>query len=380
MGRFLPICSGAGKSLLPDPPPKAILVSIADCGTGPVALRNMIEFIRTSGTGQLAMDNGMFPYFKKWQKGELVICDKSRPIYPNNGISMNLTPSHNIYYANILKPYFFIVHDLPVPKLVHPYDVGEQEFWFLLVSYHNIKRAIETLRLREKYGIDSQLYFAFQGYNINQLLRVLEEIKDLKFSGFCLATRALSWNRMVALMLMLRHRGTRKIHILAGSNLAAMAVNAFLAKNLFDEISYDSANWTTFGMYQYFRVFGSMRAIRLKSDKPINNYLKHIRCNCQHCKGRTLGDIHDMPEGTPKHHLLAQHNYLVETQTAQAMFDHSVTPGMLRDFLLAHSNRTKLITEIHQCLSSIYNMMDKFNDSKFIRGFCEYIYHTFKAT
>ena len=326
------------------------------------------------------MDNGMYTYFKKWRNHELVGCDDSLPVYPNHGIAMNLTAYHNVHYANIIKPSIFICNDLPVPKLVQPDNVGEQEFNFLLVNYHNILRAKETVKLREQFGIKSDLYFAAQVYNINQLLRIIKELDGLKFDGFCLATRALSWNRMVALMLMLRHLGIRKIHILAGSNMAAMAANAFLAKNLFDEITYDSANWTTFGRYQYFRVFGSMRAIRLKSDKPINNYLKNIQCNCQHCKGRTLGDIHDMPEGTPKHHLLAQHNYLVETQTAQAMFDHSVTPGMLRDFLLAHSNRTKLIMEIHQCLAAIYNMMDKVNDPKFIRGFCEYIYHTFKAT
>lgn len=379
MGRFLPICSGAGKSLLPVPHPQAILVSIADCGRGPGALRNVLELIDISGAEKVFLDNGMFTFFKKWDGGELVIFDNTRKVYPK-GISMNLTAQHNIYYARIVEPDVFIASDLPVKELINPNDVGEQEFNFMLCSYHNIIRARETVQLREQYSLKSELYFAFQGYNLNQLLRIWKELNGLHFDGFCLASRALNWNQMMAMMLMLNHLGVWKIHILAGSNLPAMAIGAFAARHLFEEVSYDSANWLTFSLLQDFRFFGGMHVVRLKSNLPLKGHLKSIHCNCQHCKGRSLEDIHQMPEGTEKQQLLAQHNFLIETQTAKALYDHCETPSMLRDFLLKHSYRRKLIMEIYQCTSTIYDQIDELKDPKIIRGFCEYIYGHFGAT
>lgn len=379
MGRFLPICSGAGKNLLPVPHPQAILVTVADCGMGPGALRNVLDLIKIAGAEKVFLDNGMYTFFKKWDDGELVIFDSSRKVYPE-GISMNLTAHHNIHYARIVKPDVFISSDLPVKELINPNDIGEQEFNFMLCSYHNIIRAQETVQMRDKYNLKSELYFAFQGYNLNQLLRIWKELKGLHFDGFCLASRALSWNKMMAMMLMLRHLGVQKIHILAGSNLPVMAIGAFSARHLFEEVSYDSANWLTFSLLQDFRFFGDLHVVRLKTDLPLQDHLKDFRCNCQHCKGRSLEDIHQMPEGTEKHHLLAQHNFLIETQTAKALYNHCETPSMLRDFLLTYSHRRKLSIDIYECTASIYNMIDELKDPKFIRGFCEYIYDHFGAT
>lgn len=378
MGKFLPICSGAGKKLLPVPHPQAILVSIAECGRSAGALRNVQEFIKMSNDWKVFLDNGMYTFFKKWVNMELVIFDNSRKIYPQ-GISMNLTAQHNVHYARIVNPHVFICTDLPVRELVNPGDVGEQEFNFMLCTYHNIIRARETIRLRDRYGLESELYFAFQGYNLNQLLRIWRELNGLHFDGICLASRALNWNHMMAIMLMLYHLGVRKIHILAGSSLQAMTIGAFAAYHLFEEVSYDSANWLTFSLLQDFRFFGGLNVVRLKSDLPLKEHLKRFRCNCQHCDGRSLEDIHQMPEGPEKQHLLAQHNFLIETQTAKALYNHCQNPVMLRDFLLTYSHRRKLILEIYECMSSIFSMMDELQEPKLIRGFCEYIYNHFKA-
>jgi len=378
VGRFLTICSGAGENLLPVPHPQAILVSVANCAESPGQMKRILKLITICQAEKVFLDNGMFSFFKKWKDDELVIFDSNRPVYPK-GISMNLTAEHNIHYAKIVKPDVFICPDLPVRGLHNPNDPGEQEFYFMLCTYHNLIRAQETVRLRDQHGLKSKLYFAFQGYNLNHLLRIWKELDGLRFDGFCLATRALEWNHVMAIMLMLYHLGVRKVHILAGSSLPVMAVGAFAARHLFDEVSYDSANWLAFSLLQDFRFWGSLHVVRLKSDLPLKDHLKGFRCNCQHCRGRSLEEIHQMPEGNVKQHLLAQHNFLAETQTAKALFDHCRTPQMLRDFLMIYFHRKRLIDEIYQCTAAICNEIDQLMNHRTIRGFCEFIFDHFKA-
>ena len=76
---------------------------------------------------------------------------------------------------------------------------------------------------------------------------------------------------------------------------------------------------------------------------------------------------------------MALHNYVTEVETAKALYDHSQTPEMLRDFLLSKSHRTKLIGEIYECLSAVVSMKEQFSDFRFVKGFAEYIFSTFKA-
>lgn len=119
MGIFLPVCSGAGLNLIPSPPPRSMLVSVASCGT--VASTNSIKaLIELSEAKKIFLDNGMFTFFRKWEKGERVTFDNSKPIYPK-GIAMNITAVHVIQCAVALKPDVLIVTDLPVPKLGAPY-------------------------------------------------------------------------------------------------------------------------------------------------------------------------------------------------------------------------------------------------------------------
>lgn len=380
MGVFIPVCSGASKDLMPSPRPEAILVSVASCGTNS-SIKSVQKVIQLSESEKIFLDNGMYTYFQKWQKGERVICDENRPIYPP-GVEMNLTAIHAIRCAKILKPDVLIVTDLPVPALnqrIKP-DHGDEEFQFLLVTYHNLIRAKETSQLQRQYCTDLKLYFSFQGYNINQLERILKELGELSFQGFCFATRALSWNKLIAFMLLLNQKGIRKIHILAGSTLPIMAVGAFMARNIFDEVSYDSHNWLVYSSKDNLRLYGSMKSVRAVKQIDLPQNILSLKCDCLHCRGRSIEDIREMEHGPEKFSILAQHNYYIETQTAKAYFLHSETPAMLRDFLLSMSQRTKLIKEIYEALSAVDKMKEKLSDYNFTRKLANYIFSQFKET
>jgi len=378
MGEFLPVCSGADLKLMPAPPPEAILVSVAECGKGPAALKAVMNLKKKSGAKKILMDNGMFTYHRKWQDGKKVIFDDSRPVYPK-GVEMNLTAFHNAYYNAIVQPNITFITDLPTPKLPANHDPGEEEFHFMLSTYHNLIRAKEMVELHANYCPQVELYFAFQGYNVDQLIRIKKELGNLQFAGYALATRTLKWNQLVAVMMMLHHYGVRKIHILAGSNLPSMVVGAFMARHFFDLVSYDSANWLTFGLKETIRLFGSMGTVRAVEKIPVPSKLLPIRCNCPHCQERSIADIRAIPHGQYKQHLISKHNYFIEVETAKALYKHSETPAMLRDFLLSKSTRTKLILEMYDCLLAVHNMKDYFNDFKFAQGFAEFIFHQFKA-
>jgi queuine/archaeosine tRNA-ribosyltransferase len=380
MGDFLPVCSGSSLKQMPSPTPHSILVSVATCGTKSTLNSNQ-NLITACGASKIFLDNGMFTFFRKMEKGERVIFDNSRPIYPGKN-SMNLTAVHAIQNALILKPNVLIVPDMPVPKLLKSsnYDRGDEEFHFIKVTYHNLIRAKETVFLRQKYCPDVQLYFAFQGYNINQLHRIMKELNGLQFEGYCLATRALKWNKLLALLLLFKSYGAKKIHILAGSSMPVMAIGAFAARHLFDEVSYDSHNWLYLSLKIWFRFFGSMGVVRPIKNIKIPADILSLRCDCPHCQGRSIADIREMEHGQIKNNLLAQHNFYIETETATAYFNHSETPEMLRDFLLSKSGRVKLILEMHKALSAIYQMKNYLNDMKFVNGLAEYIFNKFTAT
>lgn len=259
------------------------------------------------------------------------------------------------------------------------YDHGDEELRFLTVTYHNILRAKEVTELRAKYCPDVQLYYTIQAYNISQIERIIKELKGLHFEGYCLATRALAWNKLISMMLILHHHGAKKIHILAGSNMATMAVGAFMSRLIFTEISYDSHNWLYFAMKETFRFYGSMGTARPLKQVETPEHILSLTCNCPHCQGRSLKDIRELPHGRDKQKLLALHNYFIEVETAQALYDHSGTPDTLRDFLLSKSHRTKLILEMHEALTAVFEMKDYLGDYQFTRGLAEYIFTRFKA-
>jgi len=379
MGIFVPVCSGASLNLMPSPTPQSLLVSVASCGSVS-GINSVQKIIATKGIQKIFLDNGMFTFFRKMENGERVIFDHSRPIYPKR-VAMNLTAVHAIHSAIILKPNVLIIPDLPVPNLLKSSnaDQGDEELNFLKVTYHNLIRAKETSYLRQKHCPDVELYLAFQGYNINQLHRIMKEVNGLTFEGYCLATRALAWNKLLAIMLLLKGYGVKKIHILAGSNMPVMAVGAFVARHLFEEVSYDSHNWLYFSLVGTFRLFGSMGTVRPMKQIELSKNILSLTCDCPHCKDRSLFDIRAMEYGQNKQHLLAQHNFYIETETAKAYFNQSETPGMLRDFLLSKSHRKMLIQEMYEALSAIYEMKDYLIDMQVVNGLAEYTFSRFKA-
>jgi hypothetical protein len=379
MGILLPVCSAAHVGLMPSPAPQSLLESVASCGTAS-GIKSTQNLIAKSGALKIFMDNGMFTVHGMMEEGQRVIFDDTRPIYPEKN-TINITAVHNIECAIALKPDVMIVPDMPVPKLRkvwNKYDYGDEELCFLKATYHNIIRAKETNYLRQKFCPDVELYFAFQGYNIGHLHRIMSEVNGLKFDGFCLATRALSWNKLLAIMMLLKCYGARKIHILAGSTMPVMAIGAFAARHLFDEVSYDSHNWLFYSLKGSFRFYGSMDAVQLVQHNATPENVLSMRCDCPHCKGRSLYDIRAMDYVEEKQHLLAQHNYYIETETANAYFNHSETPTMLKDFLLLKSHRTGLIQDIYQALSASYEMKNYLDNMKFVNGLADFIFNAFK--
>lgn len=377
MGIFLPVCSAADLKLMPAPTPPSHLVSVASCATSSGIL-NTQKFVSKVRDTKIILDNGMYSTFQHREKGGRVIFDDYRPIRPDKN-TINITAYHVAQIAALLKPNVLIVPDLPVPKSVKckGHDHGDEEYNYLLVTYHNKVRAKEITYYRDRYFPSVELYYAFQGYTIKHLHSVMEELNGLSFEGYCFATRALSWNKLLALMLLLKTYNARKIHILAGSNLSTMVIGAFAARHLFEEVSYDSHNWLFFANKMCFRFFGSMGAIQLVQHNAISKDILSMRCDCPHCGGRTVADIAAITPDKQKHYLLAQHNYYIEIETAKAFFNHSVTPDALRDFLLSKSDRVKLINKIHAAVSLIYQMKESLNNKDVVNGIANHIFHYF---
>ena len=68
MGNLEPVFSGASMEHMPVPAPGRILVSVAECGKSPAALKRVRKIIKRSGAENIYLDNGMFSYFQKWKR------------------------------------------------------------------------------------------------------------------------------------------------------------------------------------------------------------------------------------------------------------------------------------------------------------------------
>jgi hypothetical protein len=378
MCNFLTVLSAVALLHMPLPLDVGILVSVAECAKSTAALKRVLRIIKYSGVEKIFLDNGMYTFFKKWINGETVIFDPSRNVYPKN-VAMNLISKHVAYYNAIIQPYVTFCLDLPTRMLPSKHDPGEEEFHFMLTAYHNINRAKEMSELKKRLYPRVNQYFVFQGYNISQLILILKELMGIEFEGYALPTRSLKWNQMAAIMLMLYHYGAKKIHILAGSNMPAMAVCAFMARHLFDEVSYDSTNWLTYGKNGAIRLFGSMRGLATGEIIEIPECILNAQCGCPHCNGRSIKDYRKMEYGSDKVQLLTKHNAFIEVETAKALYAHSETPDMLRDFLLKHcgSHRTKIIMEIHKCLKLIGPTKRSLGNYDLARGTAELMFQQF---
>jgi hypothetical protein len=377
MGSFDPVFSGASMQHMPVPAPGRILVSVAELAKSKAALKRVRKIIKRSGAEKIYMDNGMFTFFQKWQAGKKVTFNRNQWVFPK-GVDMNLISEHIAYYNAVIQPYATFCLDLPVPRLPRKHDPGEEEFHFSLKVHHNITRAREMAYLKTKHYPQVNQFFVFQGYNLNQLIFIKTELGNLEFDGYALPTRSLKWNQMVAMMILLYHYGVQRIHILAGSNMQTMAICAFMARHLFDEVSYDSTNWLQFGIFGNLRLFGSMAGIAIgKKIKFLPEQILKIKCGCPHCNGLSVNDYRKMANNDDKRQLSMKHNAFIEVETTKALYTHSETPDMLRDFLLSHSRRRKLIMEMHECLSGIDSMKGNLGDYVFAKGFAEYMFKRF---
>jgi hypothetical protein len=378
MGRFLPVFSGVSKSDMPDPTPENVLFSVSACGESDAALNQIIKLTKSLENSKIFLDNGMFTLFQKWKNDqlgktrEIIIMNKNAPVFPKD-IGMNNCSEIIAKYASAIKPDVTFCMDLAVPKLRQKKYAGEDEFNFRLSTYNNILSAYEMVALKPKYFPTTDLYFVFQGYHINHLLRIKQSLLTLNFDGWAIPTRVLSCETLAGIMLILYYYGIRKIHIFAGSNLNAMIVGVYFARHFFDEVSYDSTNWLKYAINHDYRLFGSMRGVNTGENQTEKDLEFNKTCYCPHCRGRSIDDIRAMTNNSEKIKLLKMHNYYIEVLTADAMADNIDTPNDLLRFLLNNQANENSVRKIFDCLNSIHIMKNKFDSLDVVVQFAKLI-------
>ncbi len=373
MGNLLPVFSGVKPTQVPDPAPENILVSITDCALSENATKKFRNLIKRSCFQKTFLDNGMYTFHKKIMNDETVIFDPKRPVYPNNGIAMNLTAEHVAHYARILQPHVTFTLDLPVPKLtnIKP-DPGLQEFNFMRATYHNLTRARELVNMKPTHFPNTDLYFVFQIYNIQQLVQIKKELGNIGFDGYAVPTRTLSWKQVAAVMLMLHHWKAERVHIFAGSNLKMMVVSAVFARHFFEEVSYDSTNWIQNSMYNKFRLYGSLKTVGVENGNVKQDQYNDYQCRCPHCDGRSIRDIRDM-EYTPRTSILSSHNQWIEQATAKEIMNHVDSAKDLCDYLSKYEVEKSEIIKLCDLVQRVLSMRKQYHNFEFVKSYSNII-------
>ena len=196
----------------------------------------------------------MYTFFQLWQKGEAVSYDYAQPVFPKkSNVAINLTSHHTITAALKLSPHVdtMIANDLPVRKSDDP---GEREFLFRNVMYFNLKAARRNGHAEGRYCPTVSLLYAVQAYSPDQLMVVMHEIRDFKLDGFSLPIRPYRWNQLLAMLVMLHHLKVKRAHVLGSANVSTLAIVAFAAQHLFDEVSWDASSFHKYSVFLFYQL------------------------------------------------------------------------------------------------------------------------------
>jgi queuine/archaeosine tRNA-ribosyltransferase len=182
-------------------------------------------------------------------------------------------------------------------------------------------------------------------------------IGDIDFDGVSMPVRNLSINEIALFMLRFYQLGIKRIHLLGTSKFFAIALSAYMARNLFDLVSFDATTWREQAQYAVYLNPHDLSSEKIPSDITIDEKIS-VNCGCPFCRGKTYTYIKNLPQ-TEKIALLRSHNWWVIEKATRDLYKNCGDLVQFEKFLKIRCQNTEKIEE----LCSILSLIDVLKDS-----------------
>ena len=342
MGNLIYFCAGVNADILPAKNINAILLNVPDNGGDEKAIRNAKKLIKISGAKHVMLDSGGYQLIKGEGEGLEIGYDEKGPIRQEGKI--NFTPRHVIRAAVGLQPDIMVGLDFPIAKID---DREKREIEFRKKLGFNASWAIETAELKEKYCPESRLFIPVQCYILEHFDLFFRLIQGVRFDGFSMPVRNLSFGEIVLFLMRFRELGVKQVHLLGTSKIMIVALCAYMARHFFDWVSFDATSWSA--KYGNFLNPHDLSSEWLAPEMTIDESIP-MDCDCPWCKGKTFSYIKNLPL-TERTAFMKCHNHWVIEKAVQESYGNSGTLSQLRAFLTRRCRDKEQVEEVCRSLN-----------------------------
>jgi tRNA-guanine family transglycosylase len=352
MGRLVNFCAGAELHILPVRHVDALLINVPDNGCSESAIKSTKRMLAAAKSRIVMLDSGGYQRHRAEKDSKIISIDETKPVIRNER-EINLTPLHVMRAAAILKPDIVVGLDFPIRTIS---ELSEQRFEFMSKAGFNALETIECYNLRKVLCPDVQFFLPVQCYDLNQFDQVINLISDVEYDGVSMPIRNLSINKIILFMVRFYQMGIHQVHILGSSKLQLIAVTAYMARHLFDWVSFDATTWNEYaknGLY--------MNPYNLSQEHIAQNVIIDenipMDCQCPFCNGKTFTFIKNLPK-TDLTAFLRSHNWWVTEKATQDLYANSGNVIELERCLRARGVATKDIDDLCAGLSRTHSLKD----------------------
>jgi tRNA-guanine family transglycosylase len=346
MGSLIYFCAGADKRMVSRRNIKALLLNVPNDARNERIIRRSLGLINSLGAQTVMLDSGGYQLLKRQEKGWEIGFDKEAPIYQPGKI--NLTPWHVVQAAKALNPNILVALDFPVKKTKERED-REKEFRAKLML--NVKWAIQTAKLREKYCPGIKLFIPVQCYSLEQLDIFFKKIQGVVFDGVSMPVRNLKIEEIIRFLTRFRQMGIKRVHLLGTSSFYNMALCAYVARHYFEWVSLDSTSWKIAAHHSRY-LNRDLSRTWIADDGIIDDHQK-LPCRCPWCRGKTYSDIKGL-RSRDKLAFLRFHNLWATEKAARDLFENARSPGEMASFLKKRNTGPKKAEKVYRCLIGLY--------------------------
>lgn len=348
MGDLLYYLAAVRRNTLPAVGNCNVLFNVVDNAGTTARIKKAKEISDLPTVNQVMLDSGGFSILTAEGSNKRIISDPARPLYISK-TEMNISPLHVVQAASALQPDVMISLDYPIRKLKHE---QERRAEFSKKLPYNVKFAIETCQLQQRYCRHIPLLLAVQAYSVDDFYKFEKSVRGLTFEGFSMPVRNLSLEEMAFFLFTCSRIAPKKFHLLGTSKFFDIALSAYFAAHYFGSVSFDSQSWRIVSEHWGYLNPLNLHVESIQSEDLGNTDYLRSYCSCPVCKRYSLKQIRDCPF-SKRAAVLRHHNVFATQRVAQDLVHNATTLSIFERFLKGRTLKIKPIDDLIQILSTI---------------------------
>lgn len=320
------------------------------------------ELVKSASAKYVMLDSGGFELLGAEKKRLAISHNPQAPILQSG--KFNIAPEHVIEAAQKLKPDIVVALDYPIKTLK---EEQEREMEFRLKLKFNVKWAMRTAELREKYCPQIKLFIPVQCYDLRQVDIFFKRIKGINYDGVSMPVRNLGQRGILSFLIRFHEMGIRRVHLLGTASFYTIVLCAYLAKHYFNWISLDARSWGI--LAEKLKYLNPNLTTTRIADHGVGRIGK-AECKCRMCRKKTYSEMKGLSyqeRGAFLRNFLWVHNRWATEKGLKDSFKNSRSLSSLTRFLKKCSSTKWKIREVCESLGAMNCEKSQHQDS-LVRG------------